>query len=403
MQSTGLERVRAHYEVLLSEHYTWTLGGSKAKHNVNLALLRELLPGSTVPAQTPPGELAGTAGPRPARVALDLGCGSGFQTIPLLQLGFHVVAIDASDALLSELRGEAEQLGGDATQRLHTVCGDLLGFGTACEGASGWLPRMDNEPALPKQAHVPRGSPPSPPLSSDALSAASPQLLSKQPSPPPLENDLAAALALPSAASDQLKALRPGGIDAIVCMGDTLTHLGSLDEIDSLVASSFGALAPGGRLVLQFRDLTQPLFGTDRFIPVRSDERTVFTCFLEWEEATPATPSSAATPCGGDLPEACEEPHCGQTVGDRHVCGRRSLTASDNSGCRVRVHDLVHVKKGIGAWELCKSWYVKLGLTLRYMVDRLRAHGFVVELAQNDGGMELLVGRKPDHAAVAAL
>jgi hypothetical protein len=41
------------------------------------------------------------------------------------------------------------------------------------------------------------------------------------------------------------------------------------------------ALAPGGRLVPSFRDLSRPPTGPDRFIPVRSDSETVTTCFLE--------------------------------------------------------------------------------------------------------------------------
>jgi len=39
----------------------------------------------------------------------------------------------------------------------------------------------------------------------------------------------------------------------------------------SLVADLYTALAPGGRLVLSFRDLTAPLTGTYRFIPVHTD------------------------------------------------------------------------------------------------------------------------------------
>ena len=42
-------------------------------------------------------------------------------------------------------------------------------------------------------------------------------------------------------------------------------------------------LAPGGRFVIAFRDFTNELGGDARFIPVRGDERTVFSCFLEYE------------------------------------------------------------------------------------------------------------------------
>ncbi|WP_063734019.1 methyltransferase domain-containing protein [Streptomyces sp. RTd22] len=63
----------------------------------------------------------------------------------------------------------------------------------------------------------------------------------------------------------------PGGVAAVVCMGDTLTHLPAKDDVPALVATAGHALAPGGRLVFTYRDLTRPMEGTDRFLPVRSD------------------------------------------------------------------------------------------------------------------------------------
>lgn len=55
-------------------------------------------------------------------------------------------------------------------------------------------------------------------------------------------------------------------IDAIVCMGDTLTHLPARDDVSRLLSEAYGALRPGGRLVLAFRDLTEELTGTDRSV-----------------------------------------------------------------------------------------------------------------------------------------
>ncbi|WP_331766134.1 class I SAM-dependent methyltransferase [Embleya sp. NBC_00896] len=75
---------------------------------------------------------------------------------------------------------------------------------------------------------------------------------------------------------------RPGTVDVVVCMGDTLPHLPTKADVTALLADTARALTPGGRLVVTYRDLSRPLHGTDRFIPVRSDRDRVLTCFLEY-------------------------------------------------------------------------------------------------------------------------
>jgi hypothetical protein len=127
--------------------------------------------------------------------------------------------------------------------------------------------------------------------------------------------------------------------DLVICMGDSLTHLGSLQEVDLLFKNVYKSLKKEGRFLLQFKDLTKPLINGDRFIPIRSDERTVFTCFLEWEPS---------------------------------MVGLKP----DGSGRIIKVHDLIHVKKGIGAWELCSSWYFKLGISGFVVKDLLEQNGF---------------------------
>ena len=71
---------------------------------------------------------------------------------------------------------------------------------------------------------------------------------------------------------------------AILCMGDTLTHLPEHTNVDFLVQEVADALAPGGQFVLSFRDYSDALLDASRFIPVRSDERRILMCFLEYEE-----------------------------------------------------------------------------------------------------------------------
>ncbi len=70
--------------------------------------------------------------------------------------------------------------------------------------------------------------------------------------------------------------------DVIVCMGDTLTHLSSADDVNTLIQQSARSLVPGGKLVLSFRDLSVALTGDQRFLPVRADEHRIHTCFLEY-------------------------------------------------------------------------------------------------------------------------
>ncbi len=64
-------------------------------------------------------------------------------------------------------------------------------------------------------------------------------------------------------------------------MGDTLTHLQSMREIEQLLRDVAAALRPNGRFVATFRDYQQLPAAEKRFIPVRSDSRRIHTCFLE--------------------------------------------------------------------------------------------------------------------------
>ena len=137
-----------------------------------------------------------------------------------------------------------------------------------------------------------------------------------------------------------------GGVDAITCMGDVLTHLESHQDVSRLLADSFSALAPGGRLVLTFRDMSQPLAGLDRFIPVRSDMDRVMVCFLEYEPQT------------------------------------------------VVVHDLIHSRTADG-WDLRKSSYRKLRIAAEEVVQQLRALGFEIGANGPAARMWAICAQKP--------
>lgn len=70
--------------------------------------------------------------------------------------------------------------------------------------------------------------------------------------------------------------------ELITCMGDTLTHLESVQQVSALLEQWQRMLPPKGKLVLSFRDLTQELHGEERFIPIKAEDERIHTCFLEY-------------------------------------------------------------------------------------------------------------------------
>jgi SAM-dependent methyltransferase len=131
---------------------------------------------------------------------------------------------------------------------------------------------------------------------------------------------------------------------AVFCMGDTLTHLPEHTNLDFLVQEVAEALEPAGFLVLSFRDYSVALLDDDRFIPVRSDERRILTCFLEYEDDT------------------------------------------------VVVHDILHERAG-DAWETRVSSYRKLRLSPDRVVGSLETCGFDARREADARGMVRIVAR----------
>lgn len=130
-----------------------------------------------------------------------------------------------------------------------------------------------------------------------------------------------------------------GSAKLIVCLGDTLTHLASPAAVERLFADCAACLAPDGRLVLTFRDYTRPAVDDARFIPVRSDERRIHTCFLE------------------------------------------------TRGERMRVHDIVHERGDDGGWRMRVSSYEKLRLDPAWVEAALRRAGLAAEVSPGPRGM----------------
>ena len=82
-----ISSVSQHYDSLLAEYYDWMFG---VPFDDKVMEQRKLL---------------GEAGvePKSGGSAIDLGCGSGFQSVALNDLGYHVVALDSSEKLLGGL------------------------------------------------------------------------------------------------------------------------------------------------------------------------------------------------------------------------------------------------------------------------------------------------------------
>ncbi len=238
--------VKKHYESQLSDYYSWMYGGFELKLSENRQFFKD--------HQVRPEHLG---------LAVDLGAGPGFQSVPLAELGFKVTAIDLSQKLLDELKKNARGL------MIDLIRDDLLNFDGHCTG----------------------------------------------------------------------------NIELCVCMGDTLTHLNTRQEVRSLASKVFKTLEARGRFILTFRDLEYELKELERFIPVRSDANTIFTCFLEYE--------------------------------------------TDH----VKVHDLIYERID-QQWTLKKSYFRKLRLSPQWTKDILLALGFTIEIYDVTNGMATIIAQK---------
>ncbi|REK06721.1 MAG: methyltransferase domain-containing protein [Planctomycetota bacterium] len=129
-----------------------------------------------------------------------------------------------------------------------------------------------------------------------------------------------------------------GPVDAIVCMGDTLTHLATMDEVVALLVAVSARLAPGGTFCASFRDYSAALVGPSRFIPVRSDDERICTCFLEFDSQT------------------------------------------------VHVYDMLYDRKP-GGWTMSVSSYDKLRLSPGWVIDAAGACGLELRHEAKSRGM----------------
>ncbi|MCX9010628.1 MAG: methyltransferase domain-containing protein [Candidatus Methanoperedens sp.] len=238
--------VTEHYEKHLGWYYSWLFGDFNeiVEANRRFFTVQNLIPGKS-------------------KIAIDLGCGPGFQSIALAQLGFSVYAFDLSRTLLDELINNSGSL------HITPIKDDILTFSSHC----------------------------------------------------------------------------PENAELSVCMGDTLTHLDSFEKVKNLFADVYHSLETGGKFVLTFRDLVFELKGIDRFIQVKSDSETIFTCFLEYEAE------------------------------------------------HVRVNDMIYMRSKDG-WKLDVSCYRKLRIPMEWVRRELLELGFTICLYENNKGMITVIAGK---------
>jgi SAM-dependent methyltransferase len=70
---------------------------------------------------------------------------------------------------------------------------------------------------------------------------------------------------------------------AVLCLGDTLAHLGSHDDVVRLLQTARALLAPGGSLAFEFREQPRELMGADAVFTVRSERDRIMQCVLHFE------------------------------------------------------------------------------------------------------------------------
>lgn len=128
-------------------------------------------------------------------------------------------------------------------------------------------------------------------------------------------------------------------VNLILCMGDTITHLPSHDQVEKLLRLAYHHLRPQGYFCVSFRDyVTHELQGADRFIPVRSDLNRIHTCFLEYHEQV------------------------------------------------VEVHDVIHTRRG-EEWETAISAYPKLRIAPQRITELATRLGFTLHHHSDRRGM----------------
>jgi len=139
--------------------------------------------------------------------------------------------------------------------------------------------------------------------------------------------------------TDRDRYSKQGPFAAILCVGDTLTHLNHRDDVSRLLDISFDLLAPRGVLLLEFRE--QRSDAKNALFTTRAERDRIMQCQLQFE------------------PE------------------------------RVWVTDVVHEWAG-DRWHTLQSTYAKLRLSGDALVAKATAAGHTVKLDETRSGRRVL-------------
>jgi SAM-dependent methyltransferase len=82
---------------------------------------------------------------------------------------------------------------------------------------------------------------------------------------------------------DEAKFAGLAPFELILCVGDTLAHLSSMKDVDKLIRMAARLLAPGGALLLQFREQPKELSPQDSVIKMRAERDRIMQCVLHFE------------------------------------------------------------------------------------------------------------------------
>lgn len=128
----------------------------------------------------------------------------------------------------------------------------------------------------------------------------------------------------------------------ILCVGDTLAHLDTHDQVKKLIEQSANLLAPGGKLLLQFREPPADMSPQNSIFTTRSERDRIMECVLHyWPD-------------------------------------------------RVWVTDVVHEWNG-HTWRSIRSTYGKLRLPVDEIIECARVAGLGVQLNEPHARQRLLV------------
>ncbi len=136
-----------------------------------------------------------------------------------------------------------------------------------------------------------------------------------------------------------------GPFAVILCVGDTLTHLGGAQAVDALIERAAGSLVPGGVLVLEFREQLHLPDAGDAVFTMRAERDRIMQCVLHFERE------------------------------------------------KVWVTDIVHEWTGT-AWRIIKSSYPKLRVSGEQILAQARRCGLHAVMDQLRKGQRLLALRQ---------